>query len=275
MEKYEDANKNIKIVANKINIGRNVQFGNNIDVSIKGDFELNDFSRLGHDTQIRGNNIKFGKHLFNTSGLRIGGGGRQHLNANFELGDRCTIHNNFINVCEPVIMGNDVGLSPDTSILTHGYWMSVLEGYPATFSGVTIGDGVIVGYKSLLMMGVSITDNVVIGANSTVTKSLQKKGIYAGTPARFIKEITPLSYEERVIKLNEIIETHYMPIAKYHGINPNIKIEYPLIELNDFRFNVETFEYWGTEDEETDDLRDYIRKWGIRIYTERPFTSKF
>lgn len=275
MEKYEDANKNIKIVANKINIGRNVQFGSNIDVSIKGDFELNDFSRLGHDTQIRGNNIKFGKHLFNTSGLRIGGGGRQHPNANFELGDRCTIHNNFINVCEPVIIGNDVGLSPDTSILTHGYWMSVLEGYPATFSGVTIGDGVIVGYKSLLMMGVSITDNVVIGANSTVTKSLQKKGIYAGTPARFIKEITSLSYEERVIKLNEIIETHYMPIAKYHGINPNIKIEYPLIDLNDFRFNVETFEYWGTEDEETDDLRDYIRKWGIRIYTERPFTSKF
>lgn len=275
MEKYEDANKNIKIVANKINIGRNVQFGNNIDISIKGDFELNDFSRLGHDTQIRGNNVKFGKHLFNSSGLRIGGGGRQHPNANFELGDRCTIHNNFINVCEPVIMGNDVGLSPDTSILTHGYWMSVLEGYPATFSGVTIGDGVIVGYKSLLMMGVSITDNVVIGANSTVTKSLQKKGIYAGTPARFIKEITPLSYEERVIKLNEIIETHYMPIAKYHGINPNIKIEYPLIELNDFRFNVETFEYWGIEDEETDDLRDYIRKWGIRIYTERPFTSKF
>lgn len=275
MEKYEDSKKNVRIVANKINIGRNVQFGNNIDVSIKGDFELNDFSRLGHDTQIRGNNIKFGKHLFNTSGLRIGGGGRQHPNANFELGDRCTIHNNFINVCEPVIIGNDVGLSPDTSILTHGYWMSVLEGYPATFSGVTIGDGVIVGYKSLLMMGVSITDNVVIGANSTVTKSLQKKGIYAGTPARFVKEITPLSYEKRVLKLNEIIETHYMPIAKYHGINPNIKIEYPLIELNDFRFNVETFEYWGTEDEETDDLRDYIRKWGIRIYTERPFTSKF
>jgi hypothetical protein len=62
MEKYEDANKNIKIVANKINIGRNVQFGNNIDISIKGDFELNDFSRLGHYTQIRGNNVKFGKH---------------------------------------------------------------------------------------------------------------------------------------------------------------------------------------------------------------------
>lgn len=275
MEKYEDIKKNIKIVANKIKIGRNVQLCKEIDISIKGNFEIGDFSRLGNDTQIRGNNIKFGKHLFNSSGLRIGGGGRQHPNANFELGDRCTIHNNFINVCEPVTIRNDVGLSPETSILTHGYWLSVLEGYPASFAGVTIGDGVIVGYKSLLMMGVTIADYSVIGANSVVAKSIPEKGIYAGSPARFIKKIVPLSYEDKVKKIHEIIEIHYMPIAKYHGLNPKIKIDYPFIELNDFRFNAETFEYWGTEDEETDDLRDYIRKWGIRIYTERPFTSKF
>jgi len=275
MEKYEDLNKNIKIVANKISIGTKVQFGKNIDVSVKGDFELGDFSRLGSDTNIRGNSVKIGKHLFNSSGLKIGGGGRQNPNANFELGDRCTIHNNFINVCEPVIIGNDVGLSPDTSILTHGYWLSVLEGFPASFSGVTIGNGVIVGYRSLLMMGVSIAEYAVIGANSVVTKSIPKKGIYAGNPARFIKDITPLSHEDRIKKVHEIIEINYEPIAKYHGIEPQIKIDYPFIELNDFRFNVETFEYWGTEDDETDDLRDYIRKLGIRIYTERPFQSKF
>ena len=275
MEKYEDLKKNIKIVANQINIGTNVEFGNNIDVSIKGNFELGNFSRLGSDTHIRANNVKFGNHLFNSSGLRIGGGGRQHPNANFEIGDRCTIHNNFINACEAVVIGNDVGLSPDTSILTHGYWLSVLEGYPASFSGVKIGDGVIVGYRSLLMMGVSIADYCVIGANSVVTKSIPKKGIYAGNPAHFIKDIIPLSLEQRIKKTQEIISDHYMPIAQYHGLNPKIKVDFPFIELNDFRFNVETFEYWGTEDEETDDLRDYIRKWGIRIYTERQFKSKF
>lgn len=275
MEKYEDLNKNIKIIANQIGIGKNVQFGNNIDISVKGNFEIGDFSRLGNDTHIRGNNVKFGMHLFNSSGLRIGGGGRQHPNANFEIGDRCTIHNNFINACEPVIIGNDVGLSPDTSILTHGYWLSVLEGFPASFSGVKIGNGVIVGYRSLLMMGISIAEYAVIGANSVVTKSITQKGIYAGNPARFIKEISPLSYEEKIKKVHEIIEINYMPIAEYHGLNPKIKFDYPFIELNNFRFNVETFEYWGTEDEETDDLRDYIRKLGIRIYTERPFKSKF
>lgn len=275
MEKYEDLKKNIKIVANQIKIGTNVEFGNNIDVSVRGNFELGNFSRLGSDTNIRANNVKFGNHLFNSSGLRIGGGGRQHPNANFEIGDRCTIHNNFINACEAVVIGNDVGLSPDTSILTHGYWLSVLEGYPASFSGVKIGDGVIVGYRSLLMMGVSIADYCVIGANSVVTKSIPKKGIYAGNPARFIKDIVPLTLEGRIKKTEEIIEVHYMPIAHYHGLNPKIKIDFPFIELNNFRFNVETFEYWGTEDEETDDLRDYIRKWGIRIYTERQFKSKF
>ncbi len=275
MKKYEDSKNNVRIVANDISIGRNVQFGKNIDVNIRGNFELGDFSRLGSDTQIRGNNVKFGKHLFNSSGLRIGGGGRQHPNANFEIGDRCTIHNNFINVCEPVVIGHDVGLSPDTSILTHGYWLSVLEGFPASFSGVTIGNGVIVGFKSLIMMGVSIADDAVIGANSTVTKSIPEKGIYAGSPAKFIKKIVPLTHDERILKIKDIIETHYMPIANYHGLNPMIKLDYPYIELNDFKFNVETFEYWGVEDEETDDLRDYIRKWGIRIYTERPFVSKF
>ena len=275
MEEFEDLSKKIKIIANKITLGIGVSFGNNIDISIKGDFELGDYSHLGNDTHIRGNNVKFGKHLFNSSGLRIGGGGRQHPNANFEIGDRCTIHNNFINICEPVKIGDDVGLSPDVSILTHGYWQSVLEGYPATFSGVTIGNGVIVGFKSLIMMGVSIADNCVIGANSVVTKPLLEKGIYAGTPAKFIKGITPLSDDDRKIKIDEIINIHYLPIAKYHGIKPDIKIKYPFIELNKFRFNVLTFDYFGEEDEETDDFRDYIRKWGIRIYTKRPFKSKF
>ena len=275
MEEYKDLSKNIKIIANKITIGKEVSFGDNIDISIKGNFEIGDYSHLGSNTHIRGNNVKFGKHLFNSSGLRIGGGGRQHPNANFEIGDRCTIHNNFINICEPVKIGNDVGLSPDVSILTHGYWQSVLEGYPATFSGVVIGNGVIVGFKSLIMMGTSIADDCVIGANSVITKPLLEKGIYAGTPAKFIKKITPLSYDERKKKIRDIINIHYMPIAEYHGLKPEIEIEYPFIKLNGFKFNVETFEYWGEEDAVTDDLRDYIRKWGIRIYTQRPFKSCF
>lgn len=271
---YEDLNKNIKIEASYIEIGEHVHFGKNISIALKGTFAIGNFSHLGNDIHIRGNNVKIGEHLFHSSGLRIGGGGRQHPNANFSIGNRCTIHNNFINVCEPVEIGDDVGLSPETSFLTHGYWMSVLEGFPASSSGIRISNGVIIGYRSLVMMGVEITENSVIGAQSVVTKSITKTGIYAGSPARFIKDIVPLTLDQKVKKLDDII-SNYIPIAKYHGIDPQIKAEFPIVHLNSFTIDVETFKYFGEEDDETDDFRDYIRKWGIRIYTGRPFVSNF
>ncbi len=272
--KFEILEKNVNIKADKINIGESVNFGNNITIRIKGEFTIGNYSRLGNNTEIYGNNISFGEHLFNSAGLRIGGGGRQHPNANFKIGDRCTIHNNFINVCEPVEIGDDVGLSPEVSILTHGYWLSVLEGYPASFSSVNIGNGVIIGYRSLIMMGISITNDCVIGAQSVVTKSINRKGVYAGSPAKFIKEIIPLTSEEKQKKIESIISS-YLPIAEYHRIKPSIKIDYPKVYYKDFVFDVESFSYEGTEDDEIDDLRDYMRKWGIRIYTKRPFKSIF
>lgn len=274
MEIFENKEKDIRIVAQSIEIGDHVSFGSNIDISIKGEFSIGEYSRLGNNVSIRGNNVRFGKHLFHSQGLKIGGGGRQHPNANFEIGDRCTIHNNFINVCEPVIIGSDVGLSQDVAIITHGYWLSVLEGYPASFSGVTIGDGTIVGYRSIILMGVNIEKNCVIGANSTVTKSLDKTGIYGGTPAKFIKEIGKLTQDQKVQKAEEII-ANYKEIATYHGLSPVIDINYPIVNIDDFRVNFETMEFSGEESIVTDDFRDYIRKWGIRIYTNRPFASNF
>ncbi|HUV82728.1 MAG TPA: acyltransferase [archaeon] len=273
--KYEDNEKNVKIVAKEINIGHSVVFGQDVSISVKGEFRIGDHSRLGNDTQILGNNIIFGEHLFNSSGLRVGGGGRQNPTANLHIGDRCTIHNNFIIVCEPVVIGNVVGLSPDVNLITHGYWLSVLEGFPAKFEGINIGNGVIVGTKSSILMGVEIADCVVVGAGSVVTKSLtSQKSIYAGNPAKFIRAITPPSLVARMEMMGTIIEK-YSEIAEYHDIDPKVWLDYPFVHVNEFIINVETFEHDGIEDDETDDFRDYIRKWGIRIYTNRGFKSNF
>ncbi|RYZ89932.1 MAG: acyltransferase [Proteobacteria bacterium] len=274
MEKFVDEKNNISIQAESIKIHPNVSFGKNIQVSLRGSFEIGQYSRLGGNAVIKGNSVRIGKHFYNSSGLNIGGGGFQHPDAHFTIGDRCTIHNNFINVCEPVHIGDDVGLSPDTSILTHGYWLSVLEGYPRLSSGVKIGNGVIVGYRSLIMMGVSIADNCVVGAGSTVTKTLSRKGIYAGVPAKFIREIDIPNPEQKLALMEDMLK-EYAAMAKYHGINPKVEMQYPFIRVNEFRINVETFDYEGSEDAETDDFRDFIRKWGIRIYTPRQFKSVF
>ncbi|WP_181450972.1 acyltransferase [Helicobacter valdiviensis] len=51
-----------------------------------------------------------------------------------------------------------------------------------------IGNQVSIGSNATILP-VSICDGVVIGAGSVVTKDIVKKGIYAGNPARLIREI--------------------------------------------------------------------------------------
>jgi acetyltransferase-like isoleucine patch superfamily enzyme len=271
MEFYRDKSKDIFIQAKELCIGRNVFFGGCIYVDVKGIFHIGDRSRLGNDVKIEGRNISIGSDLYHSEGLRIGGGGYTNPTANFSIGDRCTIHNNYINIAEPVVIGNDVGLSPDVTIQTHGYWLSVLGGFPAKFGGVIIDDGAIIGYRSMILMGVHIHKNIVIGANSVVTKSLTStNSIYAGNPARFIRKVVSLSKKERV-KVIDYIISKYKEIATYHEINPNITINYPYIHVNKCKFDVEKLEFFGEEDKETDDFRDYVRKWGLRFYSDRPF----
>lgn len=275
MERYEDKKKNIRIIAKEIRIGQNVQIGADSQITVKGVFELGDFSRLGLRTDIKGNNVKIGENFYNSFGLRVGGGGRMHPRSNLVIGDRCTLCNNLLNICEPINIGDDVGLSEDVSLITHGFWLNVLDGYPASFGKISVGNGVIVGYRSVIMMGVEIADKIVVGSNSTVTKSLLKHGIYAGSPAKFIREITPPSLEEKIKMVNQII-SEYQKVAEYHSLNPDIEINYPFVVVNkNFKVNFETLEYSGEEDHVTDDFRDYIRKWGIRIFTKRPLKSHF
>jgi len=272
---YEDRKRNIYIKANSIEIGEDVSLGNDIRITVKGKFIIGDYGRLGNGCNIEGNNIIIGKHFYNSGGIIVGAGGQQYPTANLTIGDRCVIHNNVINICEPVTIGNDVGFSGRVEVITHGFWLSALEGYPVSFKGVNIEDGVILGFGSTLLMGASLAKNIVLGAHSLVTKRLdQEKSIYAGSPAKLIRKIEEINEGQKVELLKSIIHK-YKEIAKYHNINPKISLDFPHITINKFRINVRTFEYEGVEDNETDNFRDYIRKWGIRIYTPRPFATHF
>jgi len=62
---------------------------------------------------------------------------------------------------------------------------------------------------------------------------------------------------------------HDEAIAK--GFHPSIETLFPKVRVDDFSVNLLTFKYWGIESETTDHFRDFMRRWGIRIYTERPF----
>jgi len=273
---FENKKNNVFIKAEKINIDENTSFGNNISITVAGEFRLGKHSRIGDNTVIQGNNVLIGDHFYNSLGMQVGAGGQTYPNANLTIGDRCVIHDNVINVCEPVEIGNDVGFSGRVEVVTHGFWLSVLDGHPANFGKVKIGNGVILGFSSTILMNTEIADNITLGAHSLVSKSLlMPNAVYAGAPAKWIRNVVPIkTTEEKVMKILDII-TKYNEIAKHHKINPKISFKYPWIQVNEFCCNVETFEYRGTEDNETDNFRDYFRKWGIRIYTPRPFATHF
>jgi acetyltransferase-like isoleucine patch superfamily enzyme len=256
----------------EMNIGANCVIHDGCDIQVHGTFQLGDRGFLGEGTKIRGNNVIIGKDFFSDGGLEIGGGGCNWPSANLVIGDRCTIHNSHININQQVTIGDDVGFSPDVDVITHGYWLSELDGFPAKFSSVSVFSGAIVGWRSVVLMGSIIGKNCVVGAQSVVAGTLAGNSVYAGNPAKFIRKIVPMSDEDKREEVSDLIG-QYQIVASYHGIRPKVVLDYPYVYVNGAWFNVLDFTYSGREDNETDDFRDFARHFGLRFYTERPFRS--
>lgn len=55
-----------------------------------------------------------------------------------------------------------------------------------SLGGVTIGNNVFIGGRSIILYDVTIGDNVIIGAGSVVTRDIPSGSVVAGCPARVI-----------------------------------------------------------------------------------------
>ena len=54
---------------------------------------------------------------------------------------------------------------------------------------IAIGDNVYLDDGAVILPGITIGSNVVVGASSVVTKNLESNAVYAGIPARKIKNL--------------------------------------------------------------------------------------
>lgn len=142
-------------------------------------------------------NVSFGKnvtivHPVNLYGCKIEEGcfigPFTEIQKNVTIGKNTKIQSHSF-ICEWVTIGEDCFIGHGVMFINDVF----KEGKPAggdtsKWKSTHIGNQVSIGSNATILP-VSICDKVVIGAGAVVTKDIQKSGIYAGNPAKFIRNI--------------------------------------------------------------------------------------
>lgn len=91
-----------------------------------------------------------------------------------------------------ITIGNDVSIAHSCSILSTSHTFSKndepIKYQQIDSKPVFIKDNVWIGCKVTILYGIIIDSGSIVGANSVVTKDISKNTIYAGVPAKLIKE---------------------------------------------------------------------------------------
>lgn len=89
-----------------------------------------------------------------------------------------------------VVTGNDVSIGPEAAILTLGH-----DPQSPHFSdrggNVSIGNRVWIGYRAIVLPGVTIGEGAVVGAGAVVASDVEAFTIVAGNPAKQIGRRNP------------------------------------------------------------------------------------
>ncbi len=92
-----------------------------------------------------------------------------------------------ITCASEIHIGKNAHIAREASIRDYDGHYIENPGY-RTAKPVFIGDNVWIGYRALIMKGVTIGDGAIVAANSVVTKDVPPRCIVAGNPARIIRE---------------------------------------------------------------------------------------
>jgi maltose O-acetyltransferase len=99
-------------------------------------------------------------------------------------------------ICSPrqvsISIGDDCLIGPNVQLLavSHDINPTLRQAHKYNYTApITLGKNVWLGGGVIVLGGVNIGENSVIGAGSVVTKNIDANGVYAGNPARKIREL--------------------------------------------------------------------------------------
>jgi maltose O-acetyltransferase len=119
-------------------------------------------------------------------GLRTTGEGRLTVERNAFISNDC-----LIDCSADVTIGADVAIGARTSLLSSGHDLTDpgRRAGARTMQPIVIGDGAWLGAGSTVLPGLSVGPGVVVAAAAVVTRSCAEHGLYAGVPARRLRDL--------------------------------------------------------------------------------------
>ncbi|MEX1122704.1 MAG: DapH/DapD/GlmU-related protein [Balneolales bacterium] len=113
------------------------------------------------------------------------------------LGDRSVINQGCLldGRRHPIHIGRDVSIGPEAAILTLGHDPQSAE-FADRGGPVVVGDRAWIGYRAIVLPGITIGEGAVVGAGAVVSRDVAPFTIVAGNPASPIgKRSSVLTYE--------------------------------------------------------------------------------
>jgi maltose O-acetyltransferase len=123
------------------------------------------------------NNIFYGT-FFLTNKVSIGTGTFMNSRCKFE-------NNEMVKIGKNCAIGSDVLICTDT----HEIASDKRRAGKTIFSSIKIEDGCWIGARATILSGVTIGHGCIIAAGSLVNKNCEPNGIYAGVPAKRIRDL--------------------------------------------------------------------------------------
>lgn len=144
-----------------------------------------------------GNNFTFSSGNYNSLSRNIEGAIELEANARISIGDNVGISSSCLRIYDYLTIGDNTKIGGDCILLdSDGHSLDYknrrngkTDRPNAKKAGITIGNDVLIGTRSIILKGVEIGDRTIIGSGSIVTKSIPADCIAAGNPCKVIKYI--------------------------------------------------------------------------------------
>jgi acetyltransferase-like isoleucine patch superfamily enzyme len=246
-------------------------------------------SRIGANTTIQTNSFILSEGAVIGAEVNVDLAGGAFPDSCLFVGPLCLVGGRvMINTCREVLLERESAISPSANLFTHSFWQSILEGYTVKFKPIRLQEKAWIGSGCQILPGVTIGKGAILMSNSTAVEDISPESMAAGVPATVIKypivkNITLQQQYQRILtafadwaqqfraqgcqtSVKEDCLDVIFPNGSHQSVSVKIKGEAILLVLsNSAQFNLTLRQFSGEHNRFTDELRNLLRRRGIRI----------